>query len=340
MNKHLFLSLLAALTLAASSIVFARTVTDDAGNQVVVPQQARRIADGWYAHHSLLMTLGAGDRIVATVNHASDRPWMFKIQPSLHQALAVHGRSFNSEALLAAKVDTVFVAAEDSDADAYRRAGLATLVMHFDDFPSMKRSLLTTAAALGTPEAQQRAAAYNAYLDQKIAFVKHKTAGLSDTQRPRVLHIQSLHPLKVDGRNTLIDTWIRLAGGRNAASEVNGNMKETSPENVLYWQPDIIIIGAGAGTLADSDYAALFSGLKAVKNHRVWQNPAGVFPWDRYGTEAALQIQWAAKRFHPALFPGLDMVSVTQEFYRRFFSYPLSSSEARRILQAQGPVRH
>ena len=286
MKKRLILPLLAALSFS-SLPASARVVTDDAGNQVNVPQEARRIADGWYAHHSLLMTLGAGDRIVATVNHASDRPWMFKIQPSLHQALAVHGRSFNSEALLAQKVDTVFVAAEDSDAAAYRRAGLPTLVMRFDDFPSMKRSLLTTAEVVGTDLAHRRATDYNAYLDQKIAAIAAKTTLLNDSQRPRVLHIQSLHPLKVDGRNTLIDSWIKLAGGQNAAAEIDGNMKETSPENVLYWQPDIIIIGAGAGTLASSDYATLFSSVKAVKTHQVWQNPAGVFPWDRYGTEAA-----------------------------------------------------
>ena len=336
MKKRLMLPLLAALSFSGLP-AFARVVTDDVGNQVNVPQEAKRIADGWYAHHSLLMTLGAGDRIVATVNHASDRPWMFKIQPSLNQALTVHGRSFNSEALLAQKVDTVFVAAEDTDAAAYRRAGLPTLVMRFDDFPSMKRSLLTTAEVVGTDRARLRAREYNAYLDQKIAAIASKTATLSDSQRPRVLHIQSLHPLKVDGSNTLIDTWIKLAGGRNAAAEVDGNMKETSPENVLYWQPDIIIIGAGAGTLASSDYATLFSSLKAVKTDRVWQNPAGVFPWDRYGTEAALQIQWAAKKLHPELFPTLDIVKATQDFYQRFFTWSLSRDDAERILQAQGP---
>ncbi|MEI2266634.1 ABC transporter substrate-binding protein [Erwinia sp. CGal63] len=329
--------LLAAFSFFTASAAFARTVTDDVGNTVTVPQQARRIADGWYAHHSLLMTLGAGDRIVATVNHASDRPWMFKIQPSLHQALAVHGRTFNSEALLAAKVDAVFVPAQDADADAYRRAGLPTLVMRFDDFPSLQRSLLTTAEVVGTPQARQRALAYNAYLNQQIAAIQAKTAGLKESQRPRVLHIQSLHPLKVDGRNTLIDTWIRLAGGRNAAAEVDGNMKEISPESVLFWQPDIIIIGAGAGTLADSDYAALFASLRAVKQHQVWQNPAGVFPWDRYGTEAALQIQWAAKLLHPQRFPQLDMVKTTRDFYQRFFDYPLNADEAQRILQAKSP---
>jgi len=337
MNLRLIFPLLTVFSLLLPPAVGARSVIDDAGNKVEVPQQAQRIADGWYAHHSLLMTLGAGDRIVATVNHASDRPWMFKIQPSLAQALAAHGRTFNSEALLNAKVDAVFVPAEEAGADAYRQAGLPTLVMRFDDFPSMERSLLTTAEVVGTAQARQRARAYNAWLDRQIEFIRAKTAELHEGQRPGILHIQSLHPLKVDGRNTLIDTWIRLAGGRNVAAEVNGNMKEISPENVLFWQPDIIIIGAGAGKLADSDYAALFASLRAVKRHQVWQNPAGVFPWDRYGTEAGLQILWAARLLHPELFPQLDMIKATQDFYRRFFDYALTADQAQRILHAQGP---
>lgn len=335
MKPSLLLPLLAALLVGGAQ---ARTVTDDLGNQVQVPAQARAIADGWYAHHSVLMTLGAGDRIVATVNHAADRPWMFAIQPSLQQALAVRGRTFESEALLARHVDVVFVPAEDDDAAAYRRAGLPTLVMKFNDFPSMKRDLLTTAEVVGTDRARQRARAWNAYLDEKVNAIGAVTRNLSEAQRPRVLHIQSLHPLKVDGRDTLIDTWIRLAGGRNAAAQVSGNMKETTPESVIAWQPEVIIIDASAGTLEQSDYAALFSSLPAVKQHRVWRNPAGVFPWDRYGTEAALQIQWAAAKLHPQRFVGIDMVKITQDFYRRFFDYPLTAQQAERILHAEPPL--
>ncbi|WP_312239876.1 ABC transporter substrate-binding protein [Pantoea sp.] len=337
MKKKLQALCLSVSLAAISYPLLAQTVTDDVGNHVEIAHPATRIADAWYAHHSLLMTLGAGDLIVATVNHPADRPWMFKIQPSLNQALQVQGKSFLSEALVARKVDAVFVPANDPDASAYRQAGIPTLVMRFDDFASMQRSLTATAHVVGTSDALRRAQDYNRYLDQQIAAIKQKTQGLKTGDRPRVLHIQSLHPLKVDGRNTLIDTWIKLAGGQNVAEQVDGNMKETSPEAVIRWNPDVIIIGAGAGTLQDSDYASLFASLNAVKQHKVWQNPAGVFPWDRYGTETALQIQWAAKMLHPELFADLDIVQATQQFYQRFYDYTLDKEDAQRILRALPP---
>lgn len=330
-------SLALALGLSAS-VAQAATLTDDLGQQVELPHPARRIADAWYAHHSLLMTLGAGDLIVATVNHPADRPWMFKVQPSLNQALQAHGKTFSSEALVARRVDAIFVPAQDPDAVSYRQAAIPTLSMQFDDFDSMKRSLLITAQVVGTPAAQRRAQSYSRYLDAQIAAVSAKTASLTEAQRPRVLHIQSLHPLKIDGSQTLIDTWIRLAGGRNAAAQVAGNMKEVSPEQIIAWDPDVIIIGAGAGRLEDSQYAALFSGMKAVKQHRVLQNPSGVFPWDRYGTEVALQILWAAKQLHPQLFRQLDIIAATQTFYQRFYDYPLHADEAQRIVAGLPPI--
>jgi len=337
MNKRWQASLWLALSIAAGA-ASAGTVTDDTGQRVALPHPAHRIADAWYAHHSLLMTLGAGDLIVATVNHPQDRPWMFKVQPSLNQALQAHGKTFSSEVLVARHVDAVFVPAQDPDAISYRQAGLPTLSMRFDDFDSMKRSLLTTAEVVGTPEARRQAQAYNRYLDAQIAAIGAKTASLTDSERPRVLHIQSLHPLKIDGSQTLIDTWIRLAGGKNAAAQVKGNMKEVSPEQIIAWDPDVIILGAGAGRLEDSPYAALFEGTKAVAQHRVWQNPAGVFPWDRYGTEVALQIQWAAKQLHPQLFNQLDVSAATQDFYQRFYHYPLRADEANRILAGLPPL--
>ncbi len=317
----------------------ARQVVDDAGHTVTVPDRVHAIADGWFAHHSVLMTLGAGSQIVATVNHPDSQPWMFKIAPTLNQALQVRGSAFNPESLLAKRVDVVFTSKGNNKAQAYRQAGLPTLEMAFTDYPSLMKSVTTTAEVLGTADAQARAKSYNHYLQTALDSVQRKTQGLTVAQRPTVLHIQSLRPLKVDGSHTLIDTWINLAGGQNAAVGIEGNMKEVSAERVLAWQPDVIILGANCGALADSPYADLFSGLKAVKNGNVVQNPAGVFPWDRYGTESALQIQWAAQILHPDLFPGVDMAKVTQDFYRQFFDYSLNADEVQRILHAQPPLK-
>ena len=74
-----------------------------------------------------------------------------------------------------------------------------------------------------------------------------------------------------------------------------------------------------------------------MQNNRLYANPIGTFGWDRYGTEAALQVLWAAKLLHPQRFADVDMTAKTQDFYRRYYHYNLSAAEAQRILQGLNP---
>lgn len=331
--RSLFAVLLFTLTFTCSA---ADLVVDDSGRQVAVRASALRIADGWYAHHALLMTLGAGDRIIATVNHAASQPWMFKVQPSLNLATAVRGTAFNVETLLGERVDLVFTSLGDRQALAYEQVGLPVMRMGYTDLPGLQRSMLSTARALGGVEPLKRAQAYNGYLEEQLANVHAGLADLPEAHRPRVLHIASLAPLKVDGSETLIDDWIGIAGGRNAAAGLKGNLQAVSAEQVLAWHPDVVILAAGSGELSQA--GAVLRQLEAVRQGRVVRNPAGVFPWDRYGTEVALQVQWAAQVLHPERFEGVDMVAQTRTFYSRFFDYALSERDARRILAGLGPL--
>lgn len=325
------LKAMALLLLLATAPAFAQPAPDVQPADSPAPS---RIAEGWYAHQVLLMTLGAGGRIVTTVNHPRSQPWMYRVQPALHRARTIDGTAFNVESLLADRVDLVFTSTGDRQALAYSQAGLRVMPMGYGDLPGLQRAMLDTAQALGGTQPLARARDYNAYLDQQLARVRAQVGALSTAQRPRVLHVSSLAPLKVDGSDTLIDQWIQLAGGRNAATGLKGNMQLVSAEQLLVWQPDVVILAANAGAIAPD---SLLNQLTAVQQGHVLRNPAGVFPWDRYGTEVALQLAWAAQQLHPTLFTDVDMVAQTRAFYQRFFDYSLSEDEAGRIVRGLAP---
>ena len=333
------------LGLAASGVVPAvaapavRTVIDQAGHQVAVPMAARRIADLWYAHNEVLIMLGAGPSIAVTVDRPSTTPWMFRVAPELNRAIQLASPTPTAEALLAAGVDLAFVPGNARpEADTLRRVGIPTLQVMFTGGASLMRCLAVTADALNTDRARTTAARYDAYLTSTVANLRAVTDRFAPASRPRVLHIMSLSPLRVDGADTVIDDWISIAGGRNAAAGLVGNMKPVSLEQVVAWNPDIIILGGEAGPLDAATADPLWRSVKAVQDGRVYRNPAGVYEWDRYGAEYALQMQWAAKTLHPELFAGIDMVALSRAFYRDFFSYPLTADEAQRILAAQPPA--
>ncbi|WP_335337331.1 ABC transporter substrate-binding protein [Campylobacter concisus] len=74
-------------------------------------------------------------------------------------------------------------------------------------------------------------------------------------------------------------------------------MLELNAEEIPNINPDVIIIGrAKSPDAIEKIYEnKVYAGTNAVKNKKVFVNPAGVFSLDRYGAEGALQILWAAK---------------------------------------------
>ena len=161
---------------------------------------------------------------------------------------------------------------------------------------------------------------------------------------PRLLKNQStlmlvLSGVIVDGSNSLIGEWMKLAGAKNSLDGVE-NLKNISLEQIIASQPDYIIIGgADAQKGVDAIKAdAAWADVPAVKNGKIIKNPVGTFNWDRYSAEEALQILWAAKLFHPEKFSDVDLVKETREFYSTFYGYNLTEDEAQRIINGQGPA--
>ena len=293
---------------------------------------ARRIADLWYAHNATVIMLGAADRLVVTTDSPSAQPWMYRLAPALSRATVVQASPVNVEALLAAHIDLAIVG-QPAEAERLKSLGVPSMACHVVDMASMRDCVDKTADALGDPVAHARAKAYDAYLDGVAARLDRGLRGVPPKARPRVLHIGSLIPLRADGSGTLIDDWIRRAGGRNAAAELHGALRPISVEQIARWRPDIIIVGGQDERALDNPLAI----VPALKGYRIVRNPSGAYQWDRHGPEFALQLLWTAKLLHPARFKDVDMARETTGFYRRLFGYPMTVQETQSILSAQPP---
>lgn len=293
----------------------------------------QRIAEAWYAHNAMLVMMGAQNQIVATVATPADFPWMFKLVPALHQALPLKAGRLNPEALLELGCTLAFLPkAEAFMGPVLDRAGIKAVSLGFTDFSGLLACVDLTATTLGTSLAARRAQAY------KQAFL---TATLEDTYQPhgpRVLHIPSLMPLQVDGANTIIAEWIEASGGRNAAVTIRGNHRPVTAEQIAVWDPDIIILAANAGALGQLKRDPVMGQLRAVREGRVYRNPAGLFLWDRYGPELLLQLSWARQIVASGNVDVPVMVTKTIAFYREFYGIVLKPEEAVRMLAALPPA--
>ena len=320
----------------ARSLVAALSAAFLLGLAVQAPADERRIADLWFAHNAVASMLGAGGEIKVTVCKPEVYPWLYRMTPGLVGATVVPNGAPNVEALLSEGITLAFVPSS-TPPDPLRAAGIETHQLSFNSLQTLLEALDQTAAALGTDAARDRLADYKTYLDEVQSGIAGRLATVPEDQRPRILNLPSLDPLQADGAGTIIDEWIRLSGGRNAADGLTGNLQAVSLEQILTWQPDIIIVGAKPGQPLPGPTRG-WEGVNAVREGKVYLNPKGVFLWDRYSTEFALQLQWVSKLIHPDLFADTDMPARVREFYQRFFGYSASDEEITRILNAEPPA--
>lgn len=298
-----------------------------------IEKPPRFIADAWYAHTAFLVLLGAQERLVATVARPDVTPWMFRLLPRLSSLLHVHPRSINAEALLTVNTDLLILPHTGAEAvAAFEQHGVHAVAMGFSDFDGLCQCVMETASLLQTSVAHERARAYVNALRHELSLHTASRNG------PRVLHMASLRPLKVDGGNTIIDQWIRASGGVNAASAVRGNHCDVDAEQIVTWDPDIIIIPASEAEHDVFYTHPVLSHLRVVRQKRIHCNPAGLFMWDRYGPELLLQLQWARQIITAGYVDEDAMRDRIVAFYRDFYSLHVSHLEAGRMLAALPPA--
>ena len=309
----------------------SKTVTDMTGTKVKVPTKVIRIADLWHANNQVVLLLGGQKKLVATTQMIKQSPWFKTIDPGISKVTAPFaGDNLQTEELLKAKPDVV-IAADAAQVKQARKAKLPTVNAMYQTFAGLRQSVNLTAQVLGG-SAPKIAKTYQKTLTTNLNYVKNRLKGVTTT--PKVLHFVNATNLnQVDGTGTIVNEWIKAAGGQNALTQ-KGNMISVTTETLAKSNPDVIIVGSA--TTAEARAAlkknAVLSKLTAVKKNRVYGNPQGTFPWDRYSAEEALQVLWAAQKLHPAQFQKLDMVAKTKAFYQQFYHYQLSTAQANRLL--------
>lgn len=192
----------------------------------------------------MLFLLGAGDRIVATVDYA-DHPPAARELPRIGDAFAL-----SLEALVASRPD--LVVAWGAALDPSRRARLeaitpALLVSEPRDLDGVADELDALAARLGRGEDAARR--FRRRLDALEAFETGRVG------HPRVLPLVSLTPPLTLGRGSFVDDVLRRCGAHNPLAADAGMVVQLSREVLLVTELDYVLPLVEA---PEADLAALF----------------------------------------------------------------------------------
>ena len=322
-----------------------RFVTDMSGRQVEIPVPGRiqRVAVLTSPQILNLYVLGMQDKLCAVTNAIKSWPRLARMDPHLESVPAVRGsfQQVNVEALLQTNPDFCMGSVGDMEAVA-SRSDLPTLQVATNPpgeyFQHQKKEILFFGQVLGREE---RAKVYADYIDEWLQNVQGRVATLPPGQRIKVYVGFGANHLITYGGDTYMNEWIEAAGcentagGESTSSGSEGGLGEMQLEQILSWDPDLIVLDEGKPSSLLND--PQWSNVKAVRNFQVFRLPIGLFIWTRPSPEASVMVPlWLAMKAYPTLFTDVALSAEIKRAYSELFNMQFSDEEINAILNTGG----
>src|SRR5712671_3459786 len=169
------------------------------------------------------------------------------------------------------------------------------------------------------------------YVENTVKTITSRIADIAPGERPRVYYARGPRGLETGlGGSINVETIELLA--RNVAGETRGGLGTVSIEQVLRWNPDVIIT-IDREFAANSSADRTWGPVAAVQSKRVHLSPQLPFGWVDFppSVNRLIGMWWLAKIFYPERFPE-DMRTLTREFYGVFYHVSIDDRQIERIL--------
>ena len=172
------------------------------------------------------------------------------------------------------------------------------------------------------------------YAREVLDEVKAKLAGVPASARPRVYYARGPLGLETGLAGSINGEMLDFVGAVNvAATGEHRNIATVSPEQILAWDPEVIV------TIDKHFYHAVasdptWSGVKAVRTKRVYLAPDAPFSWfdSPPAANRLIGLRWLGAVLYPKIFTA-DLRVTTRDFYRRFYQIDLSDAQLTTLLE-------
>ena len=303
----------------------ARVVTDAAGRKVPLPARVERIyAAGPPA--SILVFAIAPDKLIGWTSawHDAERPFIAKRYADLPALgrLTGRGNTANVEVVLQAKPDfivdygTVSPTLSSLADRVQEQTGIPYLLLD-GDFDRMTDAIRLIGTVAGE---EKRAEALARYAQETVSEINRRVAKVPAGKRPRIYYGRGPQGLNTGLAGSISAEFIEQLGAVNVAAELGrGGLVQVSIEQVLRWNPDIVV------TIDPNFYALatkhpLWRELPAIKAGRLHLAPNVPFGWIDFppSINRLIGLRWLARILYPDAFPE-DLRPIVRDFYTRCY---------------------
>lgn len=312
------------------------TVTDQAGNEVEIPQPVRRLISSHGPTTFINYGVGAGDRLVAASYLGARDPLgaetMGRIDPDFESIMGgdfFTQQEFNAEEAVKLEPDLITTSARTGWLDVAAELGIPTVLFEAETPERLKEAILLAGSLYG-PHSAAQARAYVDYYDRVVQAVADQTADLSPEERLTVL-VTGSDPMTAASGEMYQTAIVEMAGGQSASAELAGYWNDVNLEQIAAWNPDVIVIPPyGGATIEAITENPEWQILDAVQQGKVFQMPKLVAPWDTPAPDSVLGIIWLAETLYPD-HVGLSCAQEAEYFYNTFYGYDISAEEIARV---------
>jgi len=317
----------------------AETITDAAGRVIQIPEIVARVFPAGPPAAILLYTL-APDLLLGwpRANRAEECAFMLPdvcARPEVGR-LTGRGNTANLESVLALKPDLILDVGSTTPTFASLAARVqeqigipyALLDGRFEATASTYRQL----GALIHRDAEPLAV----YTEETLSTIKARVNEIPQDQRPRVYYARGPRGLETGLGGSINVETIEFLGARNVAAERQGGLATVSIEQVLVWNPQVIVT-------IDRDFAdsvpsdPQWAQVEAVRTGRVYLSPKLPFGWVDFppSVNRLIGLWWLAKIFYPNHFDE-NIRALARDFYSRFYHVRPSDADIDRVLEGRG----
>jgi iron complex transport system substrate-binding protein len=253
-------------------------------------------------------------------NEAAFIPEKYAALPELGR-LTGRGNTANVEVVLRHKADLIV----DVGSTAPSLVSLAAQVQEQTKIPyalfdGRLDATPATLRGLGRLMGEERSAeALAQWFEAELADIKARAARVKPADRPRVYYGRGPAGLQTGGKGSISVEVLELLGAHNVAEEARGGLVAVSVEQVLLWNPDVILTtDPNFWKLAWQD--PRWRATSAVEKKRVFLSPHLPFGWFDFppGVNRLLGAWWAGRLLYPQVF-DVDLRAKVSEFHRRFY---------------------
>ena len=317
----------------ASAQEARRNVTDSAGRSVELPGRVARVLAAGPPASILLYTL-APEKMIGWVRTPSpaEKPFLAQSVRDLPEygRLTGRGNTANLEAVLKFKPDLII----DVGSIGPTYVSLADNVQEQTKTPY----LLLDGRLSKTPDiyrllgewlgVKEHAEALAKYADETLNGLRARIGSVPAAERPKVYYGRGTNGLETGLSGSINVEVLEHVGAVNVAAVAgSGGITKVSIEQVLAWNPDVILVlDPGFYHSVPSD--PLWNSVKAVRDGRIYLAPKLPYAWFDAppGVNRLIGVRWLASVLYPKQFPE-SLGDTTRQFYKLFYHVDLTDEQ-------------